>query len=138
MKSKASKWQHMLVWKPPIIIAMIFLKELMSNSWIIGICASIIAGLITSFLIYTVKKYLCYKKSNKIYSWICSNTHDKAGEQFKSTTEISEALQIDENQVRIICKNHKKIFEHARKKDLWGIYGSEPRSIYEERGVITI
>ena len=76
-------------------------------------------------------------RKRKIYNWLKENTQNKAGEQFKSTTEISKALQIDEEQVRQICSQHKKIFENSRQKDLWSIYGSEPKSVYEERGVIT-
>ena len=80
-------------------------------------------------------------RKRKIYNWLKENTQNKAGEQFeqfKSTTEISKGLDIDEDQVRKICSRHKKIFEHAHNKDLWSIYGSEPKSVYEERDPRTI
>jgi hypothetical protein len=77
-------------------------------------------------------------RKRKIYNWIKENTQNKAGEQFKSTTEISKGLDIDEDRVRKICSRHKKIFECSGEKDLWSIYGSEPRSVYEEQGIISV
>ena len=112
----------------------IAIEEIINNPWIVGICTSLIATLIW----FSLKRYCLFKKSKKVISWLKDNTEDKAGKQFKSTTEISTALHIDEEQVRKICSRHKKIFKHARKEDLWSIHGSEPKSVYDERGVLTI
>jgi hypothetical protein len=112
----------------------IIVNEIINNNWTISIGASLIVVLI----LYGVGKCSNCRKGRKIYLWLRDNTEDKAGEQFKSTTEISKALDIDEDQVRKICSRHKKIFEHSSQKDLWSIYGSEPRSVYEERGIISV
>ena len=98
-----------------------------------------IGGALILALLYAIgrKIYNC-RNRRTLFLWLKDNTKDKAGEQFKSTTEISKRLNIDEDQVRKTCSRHKKIFEHAHNKDLWSIYGSEPKSVYEERGVLTI
>jgi hypothetical protein len=110
------------------------IKEFFGNEWVVAIGTSLILAL----LYYIGRKiYNCINR-RKVFLWLKDNTKDKAGLQFKSTTDISKALQIDEEHVRKICARHKKIFEHARNKDLWSIYGSEPKSVYEERGLLTI
>jgi hypothetical protein len=110
------------------------IKEFFGNKWVVTIGASLILA-----LLYAIgrKIYNC-RNQRKVFLWLKDNTKDKAGEQFKSTTEISKGLDIDEDQVRKICSRHKKIFEHAHNKDLWSIYGSEPKSVYEKRDPRTI
>lgn len=110
------------------------IKEFFGNEWVVAIGTSLILA-----LLYAIgrKIYNC-RNRRRVFLWLKDNTKDKAGEQFKSTTEISKGLDIDEDQVRKICSRHKKIFEHAHNKDLWSIYGSEPKSVYEKRDPRTI
>ena len=77
-------------------------------------------------------------RKRKIYNWIRKNTQNKAGERFKGTAEISKGVDIDEEQVKKICSRHKSIFEHSSQKDLWSIFGNEPKSVYEERGILKL
>jgi len=110
------------------------IKEFLSSKWVVEIGAPLIIA-----LLYAMGReiYNC-RNRRKVFLWLKDNTKDKAGEQFKSTTEISKGLDIDEDQVRKICSQHKKIFEHVRKKDFWSIYSSEPKSVYEKRGLLEI
>jgi hypothetical protein len=110
------------------------IKEFFSNEWVVTIGTSLILA-----LLYAIgrKIYNC-RNQRKVFLWLKDNTKDKAGEQFKSTTEISKGLDIDEDQVRKICSRHRKIFEQAMQKDFLSIYSSEPKSVYEERGVLEV
>jgi hypothetical protein len=109
------------------------IKDFFGNEWMVAIGTSLILA-----LLYAIgrKIYNC-RNRRKVFLWLKDNTKDKAGEQFKSATEISKGLDIDEEQVSKICTRHIKIFEHSSQKDLWSIYDSEPRSVYEERGIIS-
>jgi len=78
------------------------------------------------------------RKEKKIYSWLKENSENKAGEQFKTTNEISQALGIDGDQIRKVCTVSKRIFQRSGKEDLWGIYSDKATSIYEERGPVVI
>jgi len=113
---------------------MIGIKEFFGNEWVVAIGTSLILA-----PFYAIGREIYnYRNQRKVFSWLKDNTRNTVGEQFKSTTEISKGLDIDEDQVRKICSRHKKIFEHSHKTDLWSIYGSKPRSVYEERDILTI
>jgi len=67
------------------------IKEFFGNEWVIGIGTSLILTVLSAI---GWKAYICVNR-RKIFLWLKDNTIDKAGEQFKSTTEISKGLDID-------------------------------------------
>jgi hypothetical protein len=110
-----------------------FLKA--STLWekvVAGVAVVIIGGIVAPGW----KKIINWWYKRKIYNWLKANTADEAEKQFKTTEEITKATGIDENQVRCVCKKHKKIYAHNRKQDTWSIFGSEEKSIYEKRLLI--
>ena len=98
-----------------------------------GIILAIIFGVFT----LGRKKIINWHDKHKIFNWLKANTADKATKQFKSTEEIAKATGIDENRIRNVCKKHKNFYAHSRKKDQWSIFGSEEKSVYEERVIRT-
>ena len=100
------------------------------------VAAGIIVVIIVGAFTFGRKKIINCCDKRKIYNWLKANTADKAMKQFKSTEEIAKATGIDENQVRNVCKKNKKIYAHNRKKDQWSIFGSEEKSVYDERGIL--
>jgi hypothetical protein len=102
------------------------------------VVAGIIVVIIVGVFAFGKKTIInCYNK-RKIYKWLKANTSDKATNQFKSTEEIAKETSINENLVRSVCKQHKKIYAHNRKKEQWSLFGSEEKSVYEERGIRTL
>ena len=102
------------------------------------VAAGIIVVIIVGAFTFGRKKIINWYNSHRIYNWLKANTSDKTTKQFKSTEEIAKETNIDENQVRSVCKQHKKIYAHSRKKDQWSLFGSEEKSIYEERGILEL
>lgn len=102
------------------------------------VAAGIIVVIIVGAFTFGRKKIINWYDKRKIYNWLKANTADKAMKQFKSTEEIAKATGIDEEQVRRVCKKHTKIYVHNRKKDQWSIFGSEEKSVYDERGILTL
>ena len=64
----------------------------------------------------------------KIYAWLKENTEDKAGKQFKTTNEISQALGIPQQQVREACTTSRRIYKQREKEDSWGIFGDTAKT----------
>ena len=96
-------------------------------------------SLIKDLVQYLYKTILDYRESKRIYNWLKGNTSNKAGEQFRSTRAISSWNNLTEDRVRYLCSVHKKIFlSTSGKEDMWGIYSREPKSVYEERGIISV
>lgn len=96
-------------------------------------------SLIANLLKLLHRKFLDYRESTRIYNWLKGNTSNKAGEQFRSTREIASWNNLTEDRVRYLCSVHKKIFlSTSGKEDMWGIYSREPKSVYEERGIISV
>jgi len=81
------------------------------------VAAGIIVIIIVGAFAFGRKKIINCCDKRRIYNWLKANTADKATKQFKSTEEIAKATGIDENQVRSVCKKHKQIYAHNRKKD---------------------
>lgn len=111
-----------------------FLKSL--SLWekvVAGLIVVIIVGVFT----FSRKKIIHWWYKRKIYEWLKANTTDQAWKQFKSTQEISKATGINENVVRSICTKHKNIYAH-KKNDEWSIFRRDAKSIYEERGILTL
>jgi hypothetical protein len=102
------------------------------------VAAGIIVAIVIGAFTFGRKKIINWYNSRKIYNWLKANTSDEATKQFKSTEEITKETNIDENQVRSVCKKHKKIYAHNRKKEEWSIFGSEEKSIYEERRILKL
>jgi hypothetical protein len=71
------------------------IKEFFGNEWVVAIGTSLILA-----LLYAIRRKIhnC-RNRRKVFLWLKDNTKDKAGEQFKSTTEISKGLDIDEEQI---------------------------------------
>jgi len=101
------------------------------------VAAGIIVVRIVGAFTFGRKKIINWHNKRKIYNWLKANTSDKAMKQFKTTEEIAKETSIDENQVRIACKKHKKIYAH-KNKEQWSIFGSEEKSVYEERGILSL
>ena len=102
------------------------------------VVAGIIVVIIVGAFTFGRKKIINWCNKRKIYHFLIANTADKAMKQFKSTEEITKATGIDENVIRSVCKKHKKIYAHKRSKDKWSIFGSEEKSIYDDRGLLTL
>ena len=96
---------------------------------------AIASGIALAFIFWFSKAARSWWREKKTYSWLKANTQDKAGMDFKTTTEIVQALGILEDQVTEACTKSKRIFECRDKKDSWGIYGDTARSIYEDHGI---
>jgi len=77
-------------------------------------------------------------RGTKIYAWLKDNTENKAGMQFKTTDEISQALGILEGLVREACTTNQKIYKQRDKEDSWGIFGDTAKSVYEDHGIETL
>ena len=98
-----------------------------------------VVGTVVLWLGNCIKGIITTKiKEKRIYSWLKKNTQNKAGEQFKTTNEISQALGIGEDIIRKACTSSRKINQRFDKKDSWGIFGKMATSIYEDRGLIEI
>jgi hypothetical protein len=113
----------------------------LSENWQIAIFGAFVTFFCV--LLFELSKWLFVyiariTRGKKIYLWLKNNTKDKAGLQFKSTNEISQALGIVENQVREACTLNNRIYLCSDKKDLWGIYSDKPSSVYEERGLLDV
>lgn len=106
---------------------------------IVGAAGGSIAGITVYLIRFLHEKISDSCESKRIYKWLKENSSDKAGEQFRSTRTISSWTNLTENRVRYLCSHHEKIFlSTGEKEDLWGLYDHTPRSVYEERGMISV
>lgn len=106
---------------------------------IIGGAGGAIAGITVWLVQYVHNKVTTIIENNRIYKWLKENTTDKPGEQFRSTRTIASWNNLTEDRVRYICSIDKRIFlSTGDKENMWGIYERVPRSVYENRGLLTL
>lgn len=110
----------------------------LSEGWQTAIFAVVMAPVAWGLIKWLYGKITRKTREKKVYLWLKENTENEARKQFKTTNEISQVLGIDEDQIRKICTLSKRIYQHSDREDLWGIYGGEAISIYEERGMLGI
>lgn len=95
-----------------------------------GGSAGLIIWLVQSIRDKAIKKIEC----NRIYNWLKSNTTDEIGEEFRSTRDIASWNNLTEDRVRYLCSVSDQIFLNTdEKEDMWGVYGRESRSRYEDK-----
>ena len=106
---------------------------------VIGGAGGAIAGL-TVWITQLAQTKLLERRDKKwVHKWLFENTSDKAGEQFRSTRAIASWTNLTEDRVRYICSIHPAIFlSTGDKEDMWGLFAHTPRSVYEERGLLSV
>ena len=106
---------------------------------IIGGAGGAVAGLTIWLIQFVHLKIIRCKESQRIYNWLQKNTTDKAGHQFRSTRAIASWNNLTEERVQYLASTDTRIFlSTGEKTEMWGIYGHEERSVYEERGVLNV
>ena len=78
--------------------------------------------------------------SRRVYGWLCANTTDEPGSRFRSTRAIASWNNLTMDRVRYLCSINRKIYLSTGPSDteLWGLWDHGERSVYEERGLLTL
>jgi hypothetical protein len=105
---------------------------------IIGAAGGAMSGIMIWAFKYGHTKLIEYHEKERVYKWLKENTSNEPGKQFRSTRAIASWNNLTEDRVRYICSIHDKIFlSTGEREDMWGIYEHTPRSVYENRGLIS-
>lgn len=83
-------------------------------------------------------KFWEWRNKKSVYNYLKENTENNATNKFKKTVEIANHVNLPENEVEEICSVHSEIDQCQEEPGNWGIYGPEKKSVYEERGIITL
>ena len=104
---------------------------------VIGGAGGAVAGLTVWLVQFAHEKVNELIESRRIYKWLKKNTTDVAGDQFRSCRVIASWNNLTQDRVRVICSSDKRIFLciNEQEDNMWGIYGHERKSVYEERGM---
>ena len=106
---------------------------------VIGGTGGAIAGLTVWLTQLAQTRVLEKRHKRRAYRWLLANTANKAGEQFRSTRAIASWTNLTEDRVRYVCSIHPAIFlSTGAQEDMWGLFEHTPRSVYEERGLLTL
>lgn len=115
------------------------MEPTITDGIVIGGAGGAIAGLTVWFVQLVQAKFLERRDKQRVHRWLSEHTSDKAGEQFRSTRAVASWTNLTEDRVRYICSVHPAIFlSTGDKEDMWGLFAHTPRSVYEERGLLTV
>ena len=104
---------------------------LMVEEIVIGISVLTIFGAVAA-----IWRLRCsFDDRRKVYRWLKINTEDKSGRDTATTTEIASGIRMEEARVRKACLQHKKIIMCNTEEERWSLFNSQPKSVYEKRGV---
>lgn len=70
-----------------------------------------------------------------VYEWLSAHTSEIRGKSHRTIQEIADGAGLTEDQVRAACRSHSQIFPSQSQPGSWSIFPSEPKSVYERRGV---
>lgn len=106
---------------------------------VIGAAGGAIAGL-TVWGTQRLREVRLERRDKRgVYEWLLKNTSDDAGKQFRSTRAIASWTNLTQDRVRYICSVHTDIFlSTGDREDMWGLFAHTPRSVYEERGLLSV
>lgn len=106
---------------------------------VIGAVGGTFAGVSVWMVQGIAKKIDKWKDERRVYKWLRENTSNETGNKFRSTRAIASWNNLTQDRTRYICSVHKKIYlSTGQQEEMWSIYDRGERSIYEERGILTV
>ncbi len=63
-----------------------------------------------------------WRYEEKIYNWLSENTKDQNDYRFKSTIEICNGVNLENNIVASMCYKSKRIRRNEEEKETWTIF----------------
>ena len=114
----------------------------MNDIWdgvLIGGAGGAIAGITVGLVRYVHENFLEVRHKKRVHSWLCENTSDEDGKEYRSTRAIASWTNLTEDRVRYICGIDKRIYlSTGPDPDKGSLYKRFEPSVYEKRGVRTL
>lgn len=96
------------------------------------VAAAIIGGTAT-----VVARSRRCNQERRIVRYLQANTEDRPGKQYLSIKSVAQGIGIDANKTTKAVDRSPIIFRRKKDENMIGLY-EEERSVYEERGIITL
>lgn len=96
------------------------------------VAATLIGGATTA-----VNRFLRRNREKRIVQYLQAHTEDRAGKQYISIISVAQAICLDVTATTEAVDRSPEIFRCKTDESMIGLY-EEERSVYEERGILTV